>query len=764
MFQLAPLAIVGAIAAAAIAIPLIIHLLHRQRTQPILWGAMQFLKDSPLQQRRRKKVDHWLLMLLRMLVMAILVALLFWYQPTEKFAGLIGGAGTGGTDYAFVIDHSLSTNRRSEDSTVFQRAVATLGQVHASGKLRSADSVSIVLAEHTPREITARPQGRDDLPRVLDDLRKLKPGLTDGEIPKAIQTARKQVAQGRNSRKVIFVLSDAQQAAWKVKDQSAWTAAVGEVGPNAPPAVEVYDIPITFDQQAANVTVMSLTIAPVLIGTARPATIEATLSSNGSKETASAPAILKVNGKEVARQQVPSIAPGESRTIRFEHTFVDPHSNWIEVRVDTSDAQSEDNAAFASAYAWESLPVLVIDSAISNLQPDATNQAASFETFKGSAFLRHAMLSDAANPDAPPLVKPTVVSFAYKGLEKLKLEDYACVVVNDVPLLPAAFAERLEDYVDAGHGVWFILGKNTDRAFIEKTLPDAQLFAANIRSNQSAVEKAPSLDVKDPVIMSDFTARESNPLGGMNTYKWWAIEPTSAGAKTILETATGDPLVVMREMGSNGGRVFVWTTPVDRASAWNNWPANPSFPPLVNVMVYHLSNGWTQGMKNGGLNTGDPLKWTGVTNPPVQKAYITHPDGTKKEWRPQLRDGRQVISYGETHQPGRYEMRFDQTLLPPMYYGVSVNPIELDQKVLTDEDRQWLSHADHRYVKQRIERDGLVSALGGAGEAESQVWKFIAVILLLVLLGETYMTYRMVNRQTGPGIQTGALAGRVARA
>src|SRR5918998_3004838 len=60
-------------ALAAVSIPVIIHLLHRQRTTPVKWGAMQFLLESPLQLKRRKKVDHWLLMLLRMAAVALLV-------------------------------------------------------------------------------------------------------------------------------------------------------------------------------------------------------------------------------------------------------------------------------------------------------------------------------------------------------------------------------------------------------------------------------------------------------------------------------------------------------------------------------------------------------------------------------------------------------------------------------------------------------------------------------------------------------------------
>src|SRR3954466_15604200 len=118
LFSIFPLWMVGALAALAASIPIIIHLLHRQRTQPVLWGAMQFLKESPLQQRRRKKVDHWLLMLLRILAVVLVVLFVAWPKVKRKSALLGEG---GGTDIAVVIDRSLSTGRHAGNSTVFQK-------------------------------------------------------------------------------------------------------------------------------------------------------------------------------------------------------------------------------------------------------------------------------------------------------------------------------------------------------------------------------------------------------------------------------------------------------------------------------------------------------------------------------------------------------------------------------------------------------------------------------------------------------------------
>src|SRR5262249_1273771 len=92
-----------------VAIPVIVHLLHRQRSTPIRRGAMHLLMESPLRQKRRRNIEHWLLMIARMAVLAVLVFALARPLLDSDLATPIGG-GTS-TDFAVVLDHSLSTGR-----------------------------------------------------------------------------------------------------------------------------------------------------------------------------------------------------------------------------------------------------------------------------------------------------------------------------------------------------------------------------------------------------------------------------------------------------------------------------------------------------------------------------------------------------------------------------------------------------------------------------------------------------------------------------
>jgi hypothetical protein len=267
------------IGAFVVSIPIIIHLLHRQRTQPVLWGAMMFLKQSVLQQKRRKKVDHWLLMLLRLLGLALLIALLA--QPLWEDNDYNPLKGKASTDIGIVIDHSLSTRRLAGDRTVYDEAIATVAKLTDGSVLQPSDTVSVVLAEKTPKVITPLPVPRDNFAGTIDRLRKEKPGLTSASIPDAVQKAREIIGKGRNTRKTIIVLSDGQKSNWRTNDLGAWNAALGQRVKGADPSVKMYELPIAPVAQRGNLSIGEVSISPDLVGQNQPWQITATVNYTG---------------------------------------------------------------------------------------------------------------------------------------------------------------------------------------------------------------------------------------------------------------------------------------------------------------------------------------------------------------------------------------------------------------------------------------------------------------------------------------------------
>jgi hypothetical protein len=720
---------------ATASIPVVIHLLHRQRTTPVRWGAMQFLLETPLQMKRRKKVDHWLLMLLRVAGLAALAFLLA--RPLWIHGAYNPLASRLPVDVAVVVDRSLSMGRQSGEQSLFDQGLGVVDRVWNS--LRPSDSLSVVLAEHHPRVLTPLPVGIGALPKLHDQLHQLSPGLSDCSIPEAVQTAREVVGRGRNVRKIIIVASDGQATSWHADDDSAWRLAVGSAsGSGSDRDLDVHELLLTPDTGASDVSVGELEVQPSLIGVGQPAQITATVSNSGPKDVGSLSVRLTVNGTAVdPPAQIPSLAAGQSTTIRFDHAFESSGSNWIKVSCDAVDALAADNQAVAAVQVWQKIPVLIID-----------GQLTSSGGFRSSQFLQSAMQPVDASLESSTLVQPRLVSVAESA--SVPLEDYFVVVVNDCPELPSALQDRLLDYARSGHGVWIILGPRTDPSLITDQLGRAGIFAATLKDPKPHEDATPqSTELKDPrnPMVSLLASSDRDAFSGALVQKWWSLQPSDADTETILASTAGDPLVLERPIGRSGGRIVVWCTSVD--GEWNNWPLMTNFVPLVNETIYHLSGGQTRGLDNRALHAGEPLVWTGSAAHPVQAIDVTLPDGMiDGNKSPTLANGRYEFRYNDAFLPGLYALRFTPTEIKPqpIYYGVGIDPHELDPRSLGEQDRKRMAEAGYFNEEHPISPDDLEAIIRKENRGVD-LWKWLAMFVLLNLLAETYVTYRMIKAQ-----------------
>lgn len=735
MFLMAPL-LLGLVAAG---IPVVIHLLHRQRTMPVRWGAMQFLLETPLQMKRRKKVDHWLLMLLRIAGLAALAFLLA--RPLWIHGAYNPLASRLPVDVAVVVDRSLSMGRHSGQQSLFDQGVGVVDQV--GSLLRPSDSLSVVLAEHHPRVLTPLPVGAGEVPKVHEQLRQLAPGLSDCSIPEAVQTAREVIGRGRNVRKIIIVASDGQATSWHADDDAAWRLATGTSGGGAERDLGVHELLLTADKGASDISVGQLAVQPSLIGVGQPAQISATVSNSGPKDMGALSVRLMVNGKPLdPPAQLASLAAGQSTTIRFDHIFDSTGSNWIKVSCDAVDALAADNQAVAAVHVWQKIPVLIID-----------GQLTSAGGFRSSQFLQSAMQPVDRTREASTLVQPRLVSVAESG--NTALDDYFVVIVNDCPQLPSAVQDKLVDYARAGHGVWIILGRRTDPSFIGEQLGKSGIFAATLKEQKPRGASTPqSTELKDPrnPMVALVASAERDAFSGALAQKWWALQPGDPDTEVILASTVGDPLVLERPMGRNGGRVAVWCTSVD--GEWNNWPLMPNFVPLVNETIYHLSGGQTRGMDNRALHSGEPLVWSGPAKRTVQAIDVTLPDGTiDGNKSPTLANGRYEFRYNDAFMPGLYALRFTPTEIKPqpIYYGVGIDPHELDEHALGPQDRKRLAEAGYFDEEHPISTDELAEIIRKENRG-ADLWKWLAMFVLLNLLAETYVTHRLIKSKKGVNV------------
>jgi hypothetical protein len=66
---LVPLFLLGV---AGIVVPIVLHLTRRRRRQVVMFPSLMFLERIPFQEHRRRRIQHWFLLALRALALALL--------------------------------------------------------------------------------------------------------------------------------------------------------------------------------------------------------------------------------------------------------------------------------------------------------------------------------------------------------------------------------------------------------------------------------------------------------------------------------------------------------------------------------------------------------------------------------------------------------------------------------------------------------------------------------------------------------------------
>src|SRR3954452_13648605 len=136
---------------AAASIPIVIHLLNRRKFRETRWAAMRFLLAAIRKNQRRVRIEQWLLLALRTLLILLVVAAMA--KPfLEAFGNVIAGRRT---HRVLVLDASLSMGYTNGGTSRFDQAKALASQLVKDS--RRGDAVSLVMMGEPPRVVIGAP-------------------------------------------------------------------------------------------------------------------------------------------------------------------------------------------------------------------------------------------------------------------------------------------------------------------------------------------------------------------------------------------------------------------------------------------------------------------------------------------------------------------------------------------------------------------------------------------------------------------------------
>ena len=192
----------------AASIPLIIHLLNRRRFREEPWAAMRFLLAALRKNQRRVRIEQWLLLAVRTLV--IVCAVLAMAKPFLERLGAAALLPGQRTHWVLVLDGSLSMNRAPAETSRFDHAKALAAQLVRA--TRQGDGVSVVMMADPPRAVIGSPSYSREA--VLKEIAELAPTHAASDLPASFAKVEEVLAASDVPRKHLVFITDLQAATW----------------------------------------------------------------------------------------------------------------------------------------------------------------------------------------------------------------------------------------------------------------------------------------------------------------------------------------------------------------------------------------------------------------------------------------------------------------------------------------------------------------------------------------------------------------------
>src|SRR5437667_7730144 len=402
----------------ALAIPILIHLVRREKSEIIPFSSLMFLLKVPKRSIRQQKIKNLLLMALRLLILALLVGAFarpYLTQPAKP-AGNNASANRG---VVLMLDNSYSMRYGNNFDRLKAEAQKRIDSMRASDRMA-------IIAFNENATLLARPTSDKNALKAIVDT--LEPSFSGTRYYEAFTLADRALSEFAGDQKQLIVISDFQRNGW---NRSSRESIIG-----TDVKVETVNLAV---QTPNNVGIDSVSVDPAtsFTRTYSGRTI-ARIHNYRTDIPVDVDVIVSLNDKEMARKKVTVSAKNSSLA---EFTGFDLQLGFSKgrVHIDSNDPLKVDDDFLFSLERREKLRVLVVD----------TGKA------KQSLYLRQAYTS---SPDLPLQVQILPVSV----ITAEEVAKHEVVVVNDVPRLPDKVRDKMDELRRTGQGQLVILGENSE--------------------------------------------------------------------------------------------------------------------------------------------------------------------------------------------------------------------------------------------------------------------------------------------------------------
>tara|TARA_R110002111_G_scaffold168038_1_gene233902 strand:+ start:209849 stop:212110 length:2262 start_codon:yes stop_codon:yes gene_type:complete len=726
-----------------ISLPILVHLLSRKRYDIIQWGAMQFLELGRRTQRRIR-LEGWLLLAIRMLLIALITFALA--RPWISGGFLSKYISTQSRDVVFVIDGSYSMGWEGADTTPHSAAIQWVHRFLE--ELNPGDTISIIDARNQPRLITESPTHQFEA--VREKLNQLPPPSGSSNLANSISKAIQTLGKTSNLEREIIVLTDDQAFGWTPQDTILWEQVNDLLQQSAVP-INLWATNVAGEKNQglqSNLRVDKLTVSREVCVENLPVIISTTIRYDGAEPTRICPVYFEVDGQRIKEktQSIKIENHGEA-AVEFQYRFDKEGTHVISVVLDADQLPGDDRSD-AALHVTSALPVLLVDGT-----PD-------FDATRSEVFFANLALMAPTN--RTPWIQTSVIEKEQLTPEILK--NQAVVILANVDTFTEVQAGALIDFVNhEGGGVMIALGDQINPEQYQKLLfHPAGLMPLKIKSLESnpGVEFGNLIQIKPDSLQTPWLTRfrgaYANGLTSARFNQWWDVSPTNAAPPPPKDDQTEKPEALpqsapleiarltnekplMLFMNHPRGRVLLMTSSLD--ADWNNLPAKPDYVPFLHEAVFELSSGRV--FRN--INTDEPIVVPVPANTTMDQFDFLDPNQKPATGRIVPSAHGATFHCENTSLPGVYSLNpkaGKETELKADRIVVNFDRSESDLTPLSEAQQKTLSEECHLTFFKTL--DELKQAMF-SDVSETEFWRILLLIFLLLMVGEMFLTRRLVQ-------------------
>ena len=676
-----------------LAVPIIIHLTQRQRSEVTAFPSLMFLRKVPFKTSNRRRIRHPLLFALRCLAIALVVAA--FARPFVQAGS--AAAGESARDVVILVDNSASLRHgdRWDDAMAEARRIG--------GELAEGDRVSVVTFNESAEE---RLPLTGDLLALGAALDRIEPTDLGTRIESGLQLAGRILDESGRTEREVFLLTDFQRSGWEDQGRS-----------RLPDGVSLTPVSVGGGGDG-NLAVADARFSGGPGGRFR---IVARVTNMGDEPVSGLPVSLELSGRAVGTRSV-EVGPRGAATVAFEDVPLPDGQIRGRLSIPGDDLAIDDELRFM-ATADPGLEVLILEGTRGRTDR--------------SLFVERA-LAIGDEPRIRPVRRPL------GQLDAAWLASASAIVLNDANLTDDARASRIADWVAAGGAVFVALGANANPG--RWSGAGADLLggvAGGVEDRTSAGGVRLSWLDYDHPIFEIFSTPRSGDFSEARFFRFRAFEP-GAEASVLARFEGGEPALVEHLVGE--GRVLVWTSTLDRF--WNDLALQPVFLPFIHRALRHATR-YREARR--WVATGDVLELGALVGggsaagaeAALQKDWIlVDPDGNRRPI--ELVDGPNWIEFDRV---GFYQIEELDAGTEPL--TVAVNP------PLAESDLAAV--APERIVDSVVGGAGRAAAAAGGPDVQEEpgrreLWWFLLFGAAVVLMIESLVANRWTRRRPSAGL------------